>query len=89
MQNKLYRMQKNLKSENRYSHCNILALYEIHLFEILHVGHKMTNNMYNIINTVSSGHFIVNDHMLSSMLLQCIILSCCYFLSWTQGQLNF
>ena len=55
--------------------------------EILHVGHKLTNNMYNIINTVESDHFIVNVHMLLSTLL--LFFHVAIFFFWTQGQLNF
>ena len=57
------------------------------MFEILHVGHKLTNNMYNIINTVESDHFIVNVHMLLSTLL--LFFHVAIFFFWTQGQLNF
>ena len=48
------------------------------MFEILHVGRKLTYNMYNIIYTIASGHFIVNFHILSSI-EALIFLLCRYF----------
>ena len=58
------------------------------MFEILHVGRKLTYNMYNIIKTVASGNFVVKVHMLSSIEAVFILL-CRYFHFLDSGTTKF